>query len=99
MDRAARKGRFISINYLNCPGFTDTPQEADALVALLESHGINHIQWRNLNFDPMRYWETMNDVSSHDAPMGMEVLLEQVQGAFPELTFGYFNPPKEKWSV
>ncbi len=96
---AAQKGKFISINYLNCPGFTDTPQEVEALIAFLGTHRINHIQWRNLNFDPMRYWSIMNGISLHDAPVGMKVLLKRVKTAYPNVTFGYFNPPKEKWDV
>ena len=93
----AEKGKFISINYLNCPGFTDSPEEVAALIPFLGTHRINHIQWRNLNFDPMRYWDIMNDVSPHDPPLGMDTLLKRVKTACPDVTFGYFNPPKEKW--
>jgi hypothetical protein len=53
------------------------------------------IQWRNLNFDPMRYWKEMNAVSRNGKPMGMESVLKRVRRLFPELKFGYFNPPKE----
>jgi pyruvate-formate lyase-activating enzyme len=56
IDTALDQERFVSINYLNMPGFTDTQAEADALVAFLKRHPINMIQWRNLNFDPIRYW-------------------------------------------
>ena len=48
------QGKFVAINYLNCPGFSDTPREVDALVRFLGKHPIHMIQWRNLNFDPIR---------------------------------------------
>jgi hypothetical protein len=55
------------------------------------------IQWRNLNFDPLRYWKEMNAVATHDEPFGMKKLLNRVREQFPKLKFGYFNPPKEKF--
>jgi len=93
------RGLFVSINYLNCPGFTDTPEEIKALVSFIEKHRINMIQWRNLNFDPVRYWEVMNNVAKHGKPVGMKNLLKQIKKTFPNLKHGYFNPPKEKFSV
>ena len=53
------------------------------------------IQWRNLNFDPLRYVHLMNDVAPHSLPMGMDRLLKKIREEFPDLRFGYFNPPKE----
>jgi molybdenum cofactor biosynthesis enzyme MoaA len=95
IDMALADDKFVAINYLNCPGFSDTPREVDALVRFLEKHPIDMIQWRNLNFDPIRYWKTMDTVSRHGKPMGMESVLKRVRKLFPELKFGYFNPPKE----
>ena len=89
--------KFVAINYLNCTGFSDTPQEADALMEFLQKHPIHMIQWRNLNFDPIRYWRTMKTVMQHGRPLGMETLLQRVQKQFPNLKFGYFNPPKENF--
>lgn len=97
IDLAVEMKKFVSINYLNCPGFTDTPQEMKALVAFIKKHRINQIQWRNLNFDPFRYWQIMNDVSNNGRPLGMKTLLDRVKRSFPNLKYGYFNPPKEKW--
>jgi len=91
------RNKFVAINYLNCPGFSDTPGEADALAGFLQQFPINMIQWRNLNFDPQRYWKKMDAVVSSGKPMGMEILLQQVRKQFPDLKFGYFNPPKEKF--
>jgi hypothetical protein len=55
------------------------------------------IQWRNLNFDPLRYYKIMSDVAPNGAPIGMMNLLKQIRQEFSHLKFGYFNPPKEKF--
>ena len=89
--------KFVAINYLNSPGFTDTPREVDALCALLHKYPIHMIQWRNLNFDPLLYWKKMNVVAKHGKPIGMQNLLNRIRNQFPKLKFGYFNPPKEKF--
>jgi len=97
IDLALASGLFVAVNYLNCPGFTDTPTEIEALRRLLKPHPIHMIQWRNLNFDPLRYFEIMNGVAHNGAPIGMKNLLEQIRQEFPHLKFGYFNPPKERF--
>ena len=97
MDMAIHREKFVSVNYLNSPGFTDTPGEIEALLDFLEKHSIHMIQWRNLNFDPLRYWKAMNDATVRGEPIGMQNTLKQVHKAFPGLIFGYFNPPKERF--
>jgi len=97
IDMALADDKFVAINYLNCPGFSDTPQEVGALVRFLATHPIDMIQWRNLNYDPIRYWNNMNTVATHGEPIGMEKLLIQIRKQFPKLKFGYFNPPKENF--
>ncbi len=97
IDTALSKGKFVAINYLNCPGFTDTPQECDAFISFLKQHTVHLIQWRNLNFDPVKYWKVMNRAAHHDRPTGMRNTLKKIKGIFPGLKYGYFNPPKEKW--
>ncbi len=99
IDNAVCRGKFVSVNYLNCPGFTDTPEEMEALASFIKEHPINMIQWRNLNFDPARYWKIMNSVTKHGEPVGMKNVLRQIQKSFPGLKFGYFNPPKEMFKV
>lgn len=89
--------KFISINYLNCPGFTDTPEEVDALIEFINRYPINMIQWRNLNFDPVKYWGVMSAVAERRTPLGMEHVLGRIKESFPKLKYGYFNPPKEKF--
>ena len=97
IEMALAQEKFVAINYLNCPGFSDTPREVEALVGFLQQFPINMIQWRNLNFDPARYWKQMDALSSHGEPMGMEILLQQIREQFPDLKFGYFNPPRERF--
>lgn len=97
IELALRGGLFVAVNYLNCPGFTDTRQEIEALKRFLTSCPIDMIQWRNLNFDPLRYTKIMNKVTPNNAPIGMQNLLEHIRREFPELKFGYFNPPKENF--
>ncbi len=98
IGNAGTRGKFISLNYLNCPGFTDTPEEADALLRFLEEYPIRMIQWRNLNYDPLRYWQEMDRAGGpHGEPLGMENLLNRIRSRFPKLLYGYFNPPKERF--
>ncbi len=95
IDLALRYNRFVALNYLNLPGFSDTPEEAEALCAFLKKHPVHMIQWRNLNFDPPRYLDAMAAVAPAGRPMGMAALLGHIRAAFPKLRFGYFNPPRE----
>jgi pyruvate-formate lyase-activating enzyme len=98
VDLARSRNRFVSLNYLNCPGFTDAPEEVEALLAFLADHPVDMIQWRNLNFDPVRYWRVMGETAAHGRPLGMDRLLARVRKAVPALRHGYFNPPKESWN-
>jgi pyruvate-formate lyase-activating enzyme len=97
IEVAVGSGLFVAVNYLNCPGFTDSKPEMEALCKFLKSYPIHMIQWRNLNFDPVRYYKIMSDAASNGAPIGMKNLLKQIRRKFPSLKFGYFNPPKEKF--
>ncbi|WP_022664955.1 radical SAM protein [Desulfospira joergensenii] len=95
IDRARSQGKFVAINYLNCPGFTDSQKEADALVKFIRAHDISMIQWRNLNFDPRVYRRTMERVEPGGPALGMDRLIRNISREFPNLIHGYFNPPKE----
>lgn len=98
MDIVLSKGKWASVNYLNCPGFTDSPEETEALEYFLQDHPINMIQWRNLNFDPLRYWDIMNQAAPLGPPLGVKQFMDRVRRSFPKLRHGYFNPPKESFS-
>ena len=97
IDAALAHGAHVAVNYLNCPGFTDAPEERDALLAFLRAHPVQMIQWRNLNFDPLRYVHLMAEAAATGPAIGIERLLDQVRQAFPDLRHGYFNPPKERF--
>jgi pyruvate-formate lyase-activating enzyme len=97
IDTARSHNKFVAVNYLNCPGFTDSEKEAAALVEFIRDHDINMIQWRNLNYDPRLYVDTMEAVSPGGKPLGMAALIESLTQTFPKLIHGYFNPPKERF--
>jgi pyruvate-formate lyase-activating enzyme len=92
IGKALERGGHVALNYLNLPGFTDTPEEFAALAAFLERRPVHLIQWRNLNYDPRRYYAAMNAVAAHGTPMGVRRLLAKVKKRFPDLKHGYFNP-------
>ncbi|MFH1980951.1 MAG: radical SAM protein [Pseudomonadota bacterium] len=95
---ALSRKKFVAINYLHCPGVTDTPQEMAALEDFLRNHRVHMIQWRNLNYDPLRYVAAMQAAAPADPPVGMRRCLSRIHKLFPHLIYGYFNPPKEKWA-
>jgi pyruvate-formate lyase-activating enzyme len=97
IDLAVGNGRWASVNYLNCPGVSDAPEEKAALETFLRRHPIDMIQWRNLNIDPLRYRQAMAEAGELGPPLGMGLLIETIHKAFPRLRCGYFNPPREKW--
>lgn len=97
IDTALRRNKFVAINYLNCPGFTDSPEEIEALIHFRKHHPFHMIQWRNLNFDPLQYLRAMQGVAGEGKPLGMRAALRRIRSEFPDLIYGYFNPPKEKW--
>jgi pyruvate-formate lyase-activating enzyme len=89
------KGKFISLNYINCPGFTDSELEFNALIKFLEKFPVNMIQWRNMNYDPRAYCKTMFDSGGASFPVGIESVINELKKLFPKLKHGYFNPPKQ----
>jgi pyruvate-formate lyase-activating enzyme len=89
---ALARGCHVAVNYLNCPGVTDSAAEAVALEAFLQTHPIHLIQWRNLNYDPLRYFQAMESAEPGGPPMGMARLLARLRRRFPRLRHGYFNP-------
>lgn len=95
IDAALDRGKFVSLNYLHCPGFTDTTGEMQALVSFIREHPVHMIQWRNLNMDPLRYWHAMATVGPLGESVGMRRLYADICRKFPHLRHGYFNPPKE----
>jgi len=93
---ARRRGAYLMLNYFVFPGVTDTQPELDALSAWIEEAGIDMVQLRNLNLDPEVYLATVAAAGPLAEPMGVIPWLEALRDRFPDLTFGYFNPPRRK---
>lgn len=86
-------GRFVSINYLVAPGFTDTQDEFDALVEFIKETRIDMIQWRNLNYDPLMYFKMVNISNPYrEKFLSIKEEISYLKEYFPELRHGYFNP-------
>lgn len=89
---AREKKAYVSINYLTMPGFTDSPEEFAAVKKLVGKYGINMIQWRNLNFDPVLYFKKMKIETGHPKLLGIREVILSLKKTFPRLMTGYFNP-------
>ena len=92
IHRARSSGLWTSINYLSFPGVTDDAEEFAALSHLIETSELNMIQWRNLNIDPDWYIESLA-LREASKFLGMPILLQKIREKFPQVRFGYFNPP------
>jgi len=92
---ARRFGRWASLNYFVFPGVTDQPVEIAALEALIAEVQVNMIQARNLNIDPEWYPQILNLRHAAADAIGIRAWLGRLQQRFPQLKFGYFNPPRE----
>lgn len=91
IDVMKNSNRFVSLNYFVLPGFTDSPEEYEALCHLLESHSPDFIQLRNLNMDPELYLQSLA-FPEDSQPIGIRRWLALIKKEFPNLRFGYFNP-------
>ncbi len=87
--------RWTSINYLIFPGFIDANEEFDALCKLITTTGLNMIQTRNLNIDPLFYIDRLGLTGTHHHPFGIGNWVKKIKNAFPKITLGYFNPPEK----
>lgn len=88
-------GGWASINYFVFPGVTDTEAEYEALCKLIEYTGLSMIQWRNFNIDPDFYLHKLN-IQPDEPAIGILNLMSRLREKYPELKFGYFNPPRER---
>jgi pyruvate-formate lyase-activating enzyme len=93
---AKRRKKFVALNYLTMPGFTDREDEFKALVYLISKTRVDMIQWRNLNYDPLLYFKRMKVVPGEKL-LGMKFVFDKLRQQFPKLRHGYFNLPKESW--
>lgn len=90
-----RYNGWSSINYFVFPGMTDSIEEYEALRWLIKDTKLNMIQWRNFNIDPDWYLGKMN-IGDTGECMGMKQMMELIREEFPDLKYGYFNPPIER---
>jgi pyruvate-formate lyase-activating enzyme len=88
-------GGWTSINYFVFPGMTDSIAEYEALRKLIRETGLKMIQWRSFNIDPDWYLGKIG-VGDTGECMGMKQMLELLREEFPQLKYGYFNPPMER---
>jgi len=88
---------FVSLNYLTMPGFTDTADELAALTGFLARSGVDMIQWRNLNYDPIAFIRDMKlPKPALQDIIGLGRMIRTLKRRFPRLAMGYFNPSKRK---
>jgi len=88
-------GGWTSINYFVFPGMTDSAAEYEALRRLIRTTGLKMIQWRNFNIDPDWYLGKIGVTDTGEC-MGVKTLMDLIREEFPQLKFGYFNPPIER---
>jgi hypothetical protein len=74
---------------------TDTEEEYEALRTLIKTTGLNMIQWRNFNIDPDWYLGKLGITNAGEA-IGIRQMMSLIREEFPDLKFGYFNPPMER---
>lgn len=90
-----RSGGWTSINYFVFPGMSDRVREYEALRRFIRGTGLQMIQWRNFNIDPDWYLGKIG-ITEPGECMGIAQMMELIAEEFPELRFGYFNPPMER---
>ncbi len=88
-------GGWTSINYFVFPGMTDSIAEYEALRKLIKETNLKMIQWRNFNIDPDWYLGKIGATDTGEC-MGVQQLLQEIRQEFPDLKYGYFNPPMER---
>ncbi|MDR0239191.1 MAG: radical SAM protein [Deltaproteobacteria bacterium] len=89
--RAHAAGVFVSVNLLYFPGVSDTEEEIEALVELIQTYRGDFLQLRNLNIDPELYMELLAPVALGPS-VGFGNFRRRLRKACPWLGFGYFNP-------
>lgn len=94
--RVVRKhGGWASINYFTFPGMTDSIEEYEALRELIQYTDLSMIQWRNFNIDPDWYLGKIGVTDTGDF-MGIKQMMDLIHEEFPNVRFGYYNPPSER---
>jgi hypothetical protein len=74
---------------------TDTEGEYEALRKVIKETNLKMIQWRNFNIDPDWYLGKMGITEPMDV-FGIRNMMDMLREEFPNLKYGYFNPPMER---
>jgi molybdenum cofactor biosynthesis enzyme MoaA len=90
-----RHNGWSSINYFTFPGMTDSVEEYEAMRWLIKDTDLSMIQWRNFNIDPDWYLGKLG-VTDTGEFIGIKQMMELLHEEFPQVKFGYFNPPAER---
>lgn len=90
-----RYSGWASINYFTFPGMTDSIEEYEALRELIATTDLSMIQWRNFNIDPDWYLGKIGVTDTGEC-MGIRQMMDLIHEEFPNVKFGYFNPPIER---
>ena len=92
IQAAKNGGARVALNYLIFPGVSDLPAEVGSLEELIAKTRVDLVQLRNLNIDPEYY---LDGIRFHDPqkPLGIRAMVTRLHRNFPDLRFGYFNPP------
>jgi wyosine [tRNA(Phe)-imidazoG37] synthetase (radical SAM superfamily) len=80
----------VALNLLTFPGVSDDAGEIAALEAAIERHGIDQIQTRSLNLDPL--W-LLDQLPHRTRGIGMEAMLDGLRTRFAGLRVGNFTLP------
>jgi wyosine [tRNA(Phe)-imidazoG37] synthetase (radical SAM superfamily) len=90
LDALKRGSCQVAINLLTLPGVTDDEGEVAALEAAITSHGIDQVQVRSLNTDPL--W-MLRHMPRRTRGIGIEAMLKRLSDRFPGLRIGNFTLP------
>ena len=74
---------------------TDNEEEYEALRKLIIDTNLSMIQWRNFNIDPDWYLGKIGITETGDL-MGVKQFMDLIHEEFPNVKFGYYNPPIER---
>ena len=88
---AKEQGLHVSLNLFVLPGLTDLESHVDKLSELIEKFGLDLIQLRNHNIDPIWYLKKI-EFHKRDKAIGIKNMVKILKERFPHLRFGYFNP-------
>ena len=88
-------GGWTSINFFVFPGMTDSIAEYEALRKFITETGLKMIQWRSFNIDPDWYLGKIGVTDTGEC-LGVKQLQQLIREEFPDLKYGYFNPPIER---